>query len=688
MYSWKTVLVTVILLFSLKVSSPYIVENIQWSWFDYLHQSHEIEQVPDFVLVDIDEKAIEQYGQYPWPRDVYAELMWNTDPSNVHVFTQIFSEEDRFGGDEIFAEALINRLSILAAAPTTQTQTGLAPFVGTATLGGGAAADYVWNFPGIISPLPILQANTYGVGVTNATPNLPGTPNFDATVRSAPLLVNANDQLYPSLVLETIRAFFDETSYQLRVTPDIGVEWVRMGRQPPLATTPTGDVLISYWNEFPRVSASDLVAEDLGGKVYIWGLTAEGFNNPVSTPVGAMFPHEVQANLLQTVLNQTIIKKSYWYDLLALVVLLSAMLKVLFVTWKAPTRFALIGVGVLVGGQVYAGFYLWNNYLILFDTFYSAISSLLVFAHASFNKYYLTYKEKERIKKQFEGYCSPTVVKLLQENPDIIKKGTKREISILFSDLRGFTPLGESFGDDVQGLTKLMNGYMDAITQPVLNADGMIIKYIGDASMHVHNAPNDDPNHARSAVQTGIEMLRAVEEFNIEVKRQGRPPVGMGAGINTGIGYLGEMGSTSRHSYDVLGDSVSTAARIESKCKEYGCLLLVGDATYQKTKDDFFYLKVDDLAVKGKSVGIGIYTVLDAQEKAEEWYDAQVAHEEMHELYRAQKFDEAIALCKKLETAFDQQMRGYYSMWIERCEFQKTQDLPEDWNGVFIATTK
>jgi|TARA_B110000503_G_C7072436_1_gene381455 adenylate cyclase len=263
----------------------------------------------------------------------------------------------------------------------------------------------------------------------------------------------------------------------------------------------------------------------------------------------------------------------------------------------------------------------------------------------------------------------------------------KKEVSICFSDLRGFTPLGESFGDDVKGLTKIMNGYMDAITQPILDADGMVIKYIGDASMHIHNAPIEDPHHPRTAVQCGLDMLKAVEIFNDKITKEGRPPVGMGAGINTGLGYLGEMGSTARHSYDVLGDAVSTAARIESKCKEYGCVLLVGDATYQTTKDDFFYLKIDDLAVKGKTVGIGIWTVLDVKgTKAE--YKSQNMHQRMHEAYRAQKFDEAIWICEKLKRHFSGQLEGYYTMWIERCEFQKTQNLPKDWSGVFIATTK
>jgi adenylate cyclase len=352
----------------------------------------------------------------------------------------------------------------------------------------------------------------------------------------------------------------------------------------------------------------------------------------------------------------------------------------------APYWLAGGSIVVFVGGLAYAVYYAWTTHLYLLDATMPIVTVVLVGLHAVFNRFVSEYFQKQAIKKQFAGYASPTVVRMLQENPALIKDGMKKEVSICFSDLRGFTPLGESFGDDVKGLTKIMNGYMDAITQPILDADGMVIKYIGDASMHVHNAPIDDPEHPKTAVQCGLDMLKAVEIFNDKITSEGRPPVGMGAGINTGLGYLGEMGSTQRHSYDVLGDSVSTAARIESKCKEYGCVLLIGDATYQQTKDDFFYLKIDDLAVKGKTVGIGIWTVLDNTKPA--WRTAKRKHEEMHEFYKAQKFDDAISSCKLLHNHFDEKMSAYYDMWIERCEYMKTQDLPKDWNGVFIATTK
>jgi adenylate cyclase len=181
-------------------------------------------------------------------------------------------------------------------------------------------------------------------------------------------------------------------------------------------------------------------------------------------------------------------------------------------------------------------------------------------------------------------------------------------------------------------------------------------------------------------------MVRAVTEFSQQLEAQGRPGVKMGAGINTGLGYIGEMGSTQRHSYDVLGDAVSTTARIESKCKEYGCVLLVGEETVRRCGNDFFFLKIDDLAVKGKTVGVGIYTVLDDVTPA--YHKARSTHEKMHALYREQRFNAAIVLCEELKGQFDGKMSAYYNMWIERCKFQKTQDLPKDWDGIFHASTK
>ena len=483
-----------------------------------------------------------------------------------------------------------------------------------------------------------------------------------------------------------LRTYTQKPSYILK-TSEIGIQEFAVPPFEPIVTTPNGTAYIRFNNTFEEheyVDASEL--PNLGGKFVIVGVSAEGVANPVPTPRGNVLPQQIQASMLQNFIDGSNITRSELSLLTELLCALLSMILIALAIYKLPIWAGLVTTVTIIGGIVYYSVHSYTANLVLFDATFPAISAFLIFTQASFNNFWIQFKLRAEIQKQFAGYASPTVVRMLQENPELIKQGMKKEVSICFSDLRGFTPLGESFGDDVQGLTKIMNGYMDAITQPILDADGMVIKYIGDASMHIHNAPMDDPDHPASAVNTGLLMLRAVEKFNDKIVAEGRPPVGMGAGINTGLGYIGEMGSTARHSYDILGDAVSTAARIESKCKEYGCLLLVGGDTYKHTKNKFFYLKVDDLAVKGKTVGIEIYTVLDI--KIDKYAKARQMHEDMHMQYRKQNFDKAIKLCEQLHDAFDGKMKGYYDMWIERCEFQMTQTLPKDWDGVFIATSK
>jgi len=610
-YNWKTVLVTIGVLVGLKIWSPYIVENIKWSWFDFLHQQQEQIHVQDIVLVDIDEKSLETYGQYPWPRDIYRDLLLNTDYTNTHVFSILFAEPDRFGGDESFAEGLINRLSILSSSPTTQTQKGSAPFVRTSVFGGGDIKDSVWQFSGIASPIDILQNNTYGVGVSVSTPSVSGTPNFDGTVRSAPLLVYANEQVYPSLALETLRAYYDQPNYQTRVTPETGIEWVRMGREKPIVTTPTSDVMISYWHHFDRISASDLPQSELNNKILIWGLTAEGLNNPVSTPVGVMYPHEVQASILQTVLQEVRIQQSYYLELLEIVLLVSVLLLILLMVYKLPTALAAIVSLLFVSIQVGVGYYVWISQLVLFDTFFSSISSLLVFGHASFNQYYTTYQLKEQIRKQFQKYLSPDMVDQLAENPELLKLGGERkEMTFMFMDICGFTPISEAYKnkDDPEGLVDLINKFLDVQTKIILNNKGTIDKYMGDCIMSFWNAPLDCPNHAELAVKSAIEVLDATKKLNEELKPLNLPPINVGIGISTGECIVGNMGSEVRFDYSVIGDAVNLGARLEGQTRNYdGVDVLLSERTYQQCPSRAF-TEVDRILVKGKSEKVRIYT--------------------------------------------------------------------------------
>ena len=682
LYSGWAVAVSIVLLAALRVADPTPLQSLRVQTFDALQQLDEVKESNEVVIVNLGEKSLQQWGQWPWPRQNFAQLISDLRNKNAGIIglNIMFPEADRFGGDAVLASWIKDNGIVLSQTPSSRGIKTSGPHIGTATIGPSQAQDFLLTWPNLVTNIPEIESAAAGIGV------IASAPQPDNQTRTYPLAIGVEGKIYPSFAIEMIRTYTNKPSYVLK-TSEIGVQEFATPPLEPIVTKPNGTAYIRFNNtfeEYEYIDSSEL--PNLGGKFVIVGVSAEGVANPVPTPRGNILPQQIQASMLQNFIDGSNITRSELSSLIELLCALCAMILIATAVYRAPIWLSMPLSATIIGTIVYVSIHSYTSNLILFDATFPAISAFLIFTQSSFNNFWIQFKLRQEIEKQFAGYASPTVVRMLQENPALIKEGMKREVSICFSDLRGFTPLGESFGDDVKGLTKIMNGYMDAITQPVLDMDGMVIKYIGDASMHIHNAPMDDPEHPKTAVKCGIEMLRAVEKFNDKITAEGRPPVGMGAGINTGLGYLGEMGSTARHSYDVLGDSVSTAARIESKCKEYGCLLLVGESTYEKTKNDFFYLKVDDLAVKGKSVGIGIWTVLDYP--AQKHVKSREMHADMHKHYRNQNFDKAIKLCELLKTHFDGKMIGYYDMWIERCEFQKTQDLPKDWNGVFIATSK
>ena len=678
---WSVALVTALVIMFAHYQDGFVVETARLKQFDLLQQQDTPQTSQDIGVVAIDEAAIEQYGQWPWSRDTIADIIWRLreQGAGVIVLPILFSEEDRLGGDMALAETIVDNAVVIAQTGSTDVDRNGVPR-GVAKIGDPLPFLYEWD--GMLGPIPLLGDNAPGVGVVNTTPEI------DGVVRRVPLIMRIGDETYPALAVEVIRVAVGAPSYQIKSTP-AGVEKIRIPGYPVVNTDPNARIWLRWNTEFTTISAASDDYSAMTGKTVIIAPTAAGTTTLVATPTGEQYSFVPAAITLQTVINGEQITRPWWGRIAELSA--TGLLGLLLVVLARFAPYYVVGgtIVVLAGAAVATPYYFWNTSLYLVDATMPLVAIVLVGLHAVFNRFVLEYVEKQRIKKQFAGYASPTVVRMLQENPALIKDGMKKEISICFSDLRGFTPLGESFGDDVKGLTTLMNGYMDAITQPVLDADGMIIKYIGDASMHVHGAPLDDAQHAHSAVQTGLHMLKAVEKFNEKITSEGRPPIGMGAGINSGLGYLGEMGSTARHSYDVLGDAVSTAARIESKCKEYGCLLLVGETTHDATQDDFFYLKVDDLQVKGKTVGLRIYTVLDKHGiNLPAYQQGQSVHNVMHDKYLRQDFAGAIETCRALKGQFDSQMDAYYDMWIERCEYMKTQPLPEDWNGVFIAATK
>ena len=670
-----TALLTLALVVGIRVADPAFVESVRLRYFDTLIASKAPTE-NNIVTVDIDEAALDKYGQWPLPRSEYAKIIADLyrRGAGLVVINVIMADSDRTGGDGNLAAALGKYPVVLVNVPSDRDKnTPRNP--GSAVLGPEWMENIV-NYPGIIANVPVLENAAAGIGAVNTMPEV------DGVNRRIPLVVASKDKLYPSLSMEVLRVAAGDSTFQVKLN-EWGVEKMRIPKFGPIATDELGRIWIDWSQKSHAYSIVNLPA-DLKGAVVLVGPTAAGISNPLPTSIGAVYPHVAQAAVLGTMFNNVTIQRPDWADGVEILALLLAGIALLFLTrW---TYVGIVSGVVIIGSSVFAGSYAYSQFTWLFDSTAIVVGLVLVMLHAYGVKFVSEFLQKQAIKKQFAGYCSKEVVELLQKDPDLIKRGVRKDVSVMFSDLRGFTPIGEHYGDDVGGLGKYMNGYMDAISQPMLDNKGMVIKYVGDASMHIHGAPIEDPNHARTIVKVGLEMLDKVDEYTKLMEAQGLPPAAMGWGCNSGIGFIGEMGSTERHSYDILGDMVSTAARLEARCKAYGVLAIVGAETYNRTKDDFFYLLLDNLQPKGKTVADLIYTVL--RTKGVDYTRDKIAHDVMHDLYRAKKFDEAAMMCKKLKGSFGGQMDKYYKMWIERCDFMKQQDLGDNWNGEFVAHEK
>jgi adenylate cyclase len=670
-----TALLTLALVVGIRIADPTFVENVRLKYFDELITSKAPTE-NNIYTVNIDEDTITKYGQYPFPRDVYAKIIEDLYKRNAGlvVFNVLLSEPDRFGKDHVLAETMNKFPVILPNTPENKNKN--TPRNPSTAVIKNEYANQITQYAGILANIPTLESRAAGTGTIHTD------PENDNVVRRMPLVIAVDGVVYPSLAMEALRVAAGDSTTQIKLNEN-GVEKMRIPKFGPITTDDKGRVWIDWSQRSKSVSAADL-PKDFAGAVVIVGVAATGLGNPVPTPVQGTWPQDVQAAVLGTMFNGVTIQRPDYADGAEILALIGFGLLLIFLS-----RWTYVGIGatvVIVGAVVPGTMYAFTNWLILADATAITFGLIIVALHTYGVKFVSEFLQKQAIKKQFAGYCSKEVVEMLQKDPDLIKRGVRKDVSVMFSDLRGFTPIGEHYGDDVGGLGKYMNGYMDAISKPIMDNKGMVIKYVGDASMHIHGAPIEDPNHARTIVQVGLEMLDAVDAYTKEMEAQGLPPAAMGWGCNTGIGFIGEMGSTDRHSYDILGDMVSTAARLEARCKAYGVLAIIGAETYNRTKDDFFYLLLDNLQPKGKTVADLIYTVI--RTRGEDYSKDRVQHELMHALYKAKKFDEAADMCAKLKGNFGGQMDKYYKIWIERCDFMKQQDLGDNWNGEFVAHEK
>jgi adenylate cyclase len=661
-------LVTLVLLLAIRVADPAFVESVRLRYFDQLITSKGATTSEQVHVVNIDDAYLRQKGQFPFPRGQYAELITNlySHGAGLVVFNIYMPEPDRFGQDNQLAK-LIKEVPVVLphTATTDNIKNKYPPFrPGVSVIGGENAGV---NYGSIEPNIKLFNESAAGIGIVNTLPEI------DGVTRRVPMVVQSRDRLYPSISLETLRVAAGDPSFQVKVN-DGSIEAVRIPQFGKITTDELGRIWVD-WSKRPIEHSASSLPKDFNGGIVIVGLTAKGLNNPVATSAGAVYPHYLQAAVLDTVTSGTNISRPEWALIAELAFMIVAVILSIYLT-----RFTHGYIFALALGAVayYGGFQLFVGHGYLLDAVFPILTIFIASFHGYIVKFLVELRAKLQIKKQFGGYVSPIIVNQLAEDPEGAAerlKGEKRDLSIVMTDLRGFTTLGESFGADVQGLTAVMNRYMDALSKPVLKNGGCIIKFIGDASLHVHNAPVDDNDHAVTAVKTALEMIQAIEEFNKELQAEGRPPVGMGAGVNTGPTLIGNIGANDRYGYDVLGDSVSTAARLEGQTKGYGVLLVIGPDTAERVKHVYDVAQLDCIAVKGKTIGLHIYAIAKVGEKHQQYLDA----------YYSGDWKRAIKLCQDLisETTTPD-LNQYYELMLQRLE----QGKPSNWDGVYHATSK
>ena len=590
---WTFAFITLFVLTFIGVKDPQIKEVLRLKSFDFLLQSETKEISKDIAVIAIDEKAIEKYGQWPWKRDVLANVIieLREKGAGVIVLPMLFSEPDRLGGDLDLTNVLEYGIAISQIGTNQINKNGVPRGVAKVN----DPLPFLFEWEGMLGPIPEFHIAS-GVGVSNTAPEV------DGVVRRIPLLMKIGEDIYPAMAIEVIRVAMGAPSYQVK-SGEAGVIAMRVPGYPIIKTDANARIWLRWNKEYNTISLAELDKANVEGKTVIIGMSAEGLGGIIATPVGERYAYELTASTLETVLQGEQIKRTDILPLIEITVAFIAGLVLIILT--RFTAYWIVAVGIVmmsVGTIVYSNFF-FQQQLTLFDPSWILITIIFVGLHSIFNRFVLEFKLKQQIKKQFEHYLAPAMVKRLQDNPSLLKLGGEtRELTFLFCDIRGFTPISEKYQSDPQGLTKLINSFLTPMTDIILKSGGTIDKYMGDCIMAFWNAPLDCPNHAEKAVIAAHNMREKMREMKLGF--------GIGIGINTGTAVVGNMGSEQRFDYSVLGDAVNLASRLEGQSKNLNTTIIIGEDTYKQVENLHKKMyKLSNITVKGKTNQVAVYSI-------------------------------------------------------------------------------
>ncbi len=724
---------------ALRLIDPAPVEFMRSKTFDFYQRIHPRTVDQRLVtIVDLDDRSMEELGQWPWPRTILADLVNKISAMHPAVigFDIVFPEPDRTSperllesvigkdpairerlealpdNDQIFAQAIEGARVVTGMAPsvnTSQSQTVDRPSSSIAILGHNVL-DYLTDYPRMLFNLPEFDKAAKGHGVFIVEGEL------DGIVRRVPMAIQALDaqQVYPTLSIEMVRVAMNASTMLLRGKRDgtlQGVEdMVLKTRLPngkvfqltvPLDQAGRFHVFFSKRDEKKYVSAVDVLRgtaspDMFTNKFVILGTSAVGMLDIKATPTENFLPGvEVHANIIENMLTGQMLKRSRnALDLEAWGTLAVGLLLIVLVP-MIGARWTLLLLLVLLVTTGVGSFTLYRENLQLYDPVFPGLVALLLYMFLTYMGYTREEAQRRQVRNAFSHYMSPALVERLADDPSRLRLGGEmREMTLMFCDVRGFTTISELF--DAEGLTRLINRFLTPMTDVILDRRGTIDKYMGDCIMAFWNAPLDDGEHARNACLSALEMKARLAVLNQilekEAQEEGRRhiPLNIGIGVNTGIACVGNMGSDQRFDYSVLGDNVNLASRLEGQSKTYGVTSVLGENT-ARLVPDMAVLELDLIRVKGKTVPVRIFGLLGDETLVamEDFQTLRHTHAAMLEAYRGMRWAEAQSLIEACRLILPElSLQGLYDLYDGRVAAYLEAAPPDDWDGVYVALTK
>ena len=708
------------------VIDPTPLQVIRSQWFDYLQISNPREEpeVPYAMVIDIDEKSLKELGQWPWPRTFVAQMMLHAfqDGAAAIATDVMFSEADRTSpakvaesnpylaealgdkvnempdNDEILAD-LISQVPVVLGygiSPDGERADGIKN--SNIAMLGESPLPFLTDVPGVLKNLPLLENAATSVG------NYMPLPEPDGIVRRIPLFLKQDNNVLNWLSLEALMAATGQDTVVIR-SNEIGIEEVVLA-DVVLPTDRFGRMWIPFRNynkEKYYVSASDVFNNTFepgtfSGKILFLGASAVGLGDLHTFPFGKAIPGvEMHLQTIESIMDQKFIYRPESVKVLEIISIFFISLIIAFLVSKLGAIKSFIFLGITTASQFYISIYLFKNYNLLFDVTSIVLFSFVIFILTSTIAFIKEERQKAYVKNAFSQYLAPELVSQLVKNPEKLKLGGEtKDLTLLFCDIRGFTSMSETLKDKPEQLTIIVNMLLTELTGVVMKHGGTIDKYMGDALMAFWNAPLDDLNHKQNAILAAYELQKRMKivneklsEFTKTENLEGIPFMRVGVGVSSGLVTVGNMGSTQRFNYSVIGDAVNLAARLEGQTKSYGVANLVSEFSINELERDFAYIEIDKIKVKGKTEPVRIFSILGDEDlsNSDDFKRYKYHHNLMIEKLRNQEWE--LAEKYTLESmSYKKATSELYALYLDRIEFYKNNPPPDNWDGSFEALTK